>query len=85
MVSEDQGKAIKEIAGRLAWNNVWQYEKPGTGPVMVVEVGPGRTVSSWHWKMLVEEIQGVLGPDENFVIEGIEDTEPETWLKLTSL
>lgn len=85
MVSEDQGKAIMEVAGWLAWNKVWQYEVTGTGPVLVVEVGPGRTVSSWHWKMLVDGIRAVLGPDQDFVIEGIEDTEPETWLKLSPL
>lgn len=85
MISEGQGKAIKEFAGRLAWNTVWQYEQPGTGPVIVVEVGPGRTVSSWHWERLVEGIQAVLGPDQNFLIEGIEDIEPETWLELTAL
>lgn len=85
MVSEDQGKAIKEIAGRLAWNKVWQYERTGTGPVLVVEVGQGRTVSSWHWEILVGGIRTVLGPDQDFVIEGIEDIEPETWVRLTLL
>lgn len=85
MLTEHQRLAIKEIAGSLAWNNVWQYEDTGAGPVFVVETGPGRTVSRWHLERLVEGIQLVLGIEQMFVIEGIEDTAPDTWVRMVPL
>ena len=85
MITEDQWRAIKDIAGSLAWNQVWQYEDSGTGPVFVVEAGPGRTVSRWHLERLIEGIQRVLGFEQVFVIEGIEDTAPDTWVRMVPL
>ncbi len=85
MITEDQRRAIKEIAGSLAWNKVWQYEDSGNGPVFVVEAGPGRTVSSWHFERLILGIQDVLGFEQMFVIEGVEDTAPDTWVRMVPL
>lgn len=84
-VSREQGKLIRAAAGRLAWNNVWQYEDGGGATVFVLEVGPGRTLSLWHVDRLVESIGEILGPDRVFFIEGIEAVHPDTWTKMTLL
>jgi hypothetical protein len=85
MVTEEQGALIKAAAGRLAWLNVWQYDDDGRATVFVLEVGPGRTVSQWHIEQLVETIENVLGPAQDFRIEGIEDMSPESWSRSTQL
>lgn len=85
MMSKEQRRAIREIASRLAWHEVWEYEGLSAGTILVIETGPGRTVSQWHFDSLVERIQTVLGPDEDFIIESIEDTGPDTWVKMVPL
>lgn len=86
MVTKKQMFAIKEIAGRLAWNNVWHYQDQANRTIVfVIEVGLGRTVSRWHLSKLTEGIEEVLGPGQAFVLEGIEDTSPETWLAMQPL
>lgn len=85
MITENQKRAIKEIASSLAWNKVWQYEDFGSGPVFVLEAGPGRTVSGWHLERLIEGIQVVLGLEQTFAIEGVEDIAPDTWVRMVPL
>lgn len=84
--SKLQAFAIKEIAGRLAWNKVWHYrDSTDRTIVFVIEVGLGRTVSRWHLNKLIEGIEEVLGPDQAFVLQGVEDTSPDTWLAMQPL
>lgn len=86
MVTKQQMSAIKEIAGRLAWNNIWHYQdQTNRTIVFVIEVGPGRTVSHWHLSKLVEEIEGIRGPGRAFIIQGLEETPPDTWLETQAL
>lgn len=85
MLTENQRRAIKEIASSLAWNNVWQYEDSGPGLVFVLDAAPGRTVSAWHLERLIEGIEVVLGLEQAFALEGIEDTAPDTWVRMVPL
>lgn len=85
MMSKEQRRAIKEIANRLAWHEVWEYEGFSAETILVVQTGPGRTVSQWHFDRLVERIQTVLGPSHDFIIEGIEDSDPDTWVRMVPL
>lgn len=85
VVSIEQGRSIRAAAGRLAWNNVWQYEDSDGATVFVLEVGPGRTLSMWHFDRLVDSIGEILGPDRAFFIEGVEAVDPDTWTKMTPL
>lgn len=86
MLNDEERRGIKAVAGRLAWNNVWQYEDGGGATVFVLEVGPGRTLSLGHVDRLVESIGEILGPDRAFFIEGIEMVDdPDTWTKMTLL
>jgi len=86
MVTKHEGAAIKEIAGRLAWNNVWHYQDQANQTIVfVIEVGLGRTISQWHLSKLVEGIEDVLGPESAFIIQGLEETPPDTWLAMQAL
>jgi hypothetical protein len=81
-----QRSAIRKIARRLAWDNVWHYQdRTGLAIVFVIEVGPGRTVSPWHVSKLTEGIEEVLGPGQAFVLQGLEDTSPDFWLAMRPL
>jgi hypothetical protein len=85
-VTRLQGFAIKEIAGRLAWNKVWQYQDETTRTIVfVIEAGQGRTISQWHLSKLVEGIEDVLGPETAFIIQGLEETRPDAWLAMQPL
>jgi hypothetical protein len=84
-VSIEQGRLIRAAAGRLAWNNVWQYDDGGGATVFVLEAGPGRTLSLWHIDRLVASIGEILGPDHAFAVEGIEAIDPDTWAKMVLL
>ncbi|MGO4650742.1 hypothetical protein AB4068_03520 [Arthrobacter sp. 2RAF22] len=86
MVTEQEGTAIKAIAGRLAWNNVWHYrDQISQTMVFVMEVGTGRTVSLWHLGKLIEGIEEILGPGREFVLQGLEDTSPDDFLTMQPL
>jgi hypothetical protein len=85
MLTDEEGRGIKAAAGRLAWNNVWQYHDGEGATVFVLESGPGRTLSLWHLDRLVESISEVLGPSRAFFIEGIEEVTLDTWTKMTPL
>jgi hypothetical protein len=85
MVPDEKGSLIKAAAGRLGWNNVWQYDDDAGCTVFVLEAGPGRTLSLWHIDRLVESISEILGADLEFFIEGIEDVASDTWTKMTPL
>ncbi|MEC5193537.1 MULTISPECIES: hypothetical protein [unclassified Arthrobacter] len=85
-MTKHQLSAIKEIAGQLAWDNVWRYQdQTNRTIVFVIEVVRGRTVSRWHLSKLIEGIEEVLGPGQAFVLEGLEDTSPDTWLAMQPL
>lgn len=85
-MTELQGFAIKQIAGRLAWNKVWQYQDQTSGTVVfVVEAGQGRTISHWHFSKLVEGIEDILGPETAFIVQGVEETPPDAWLAMQPL
>lgn len=85
MVSDEEGRRIRTVAGRLAWNTVWQYNDGEGATVFVLEAGPGRTLSRWHVDRLVESIGKILGPDRAFFIEGIEAVDPNIWTQMTLL
>ena len=86
MLTKQEGSAIREIAVRLAWDNVWHYQDLSNRTIVfVIEVGLGRTVSQWHLSKLIEGIEEVLGPGLGFVVQGLEDTAPDTWLAMQSL
>lgn len=85
MGSNEEGSLIKAAAGRLAWINVWQYHDGEGTTVFVLESGPGRTLSKWHFDRFIETISEVLGPGRAFFVEGIEDVAPDTWTKMTLL
>ncbi len=84
MLSDMEGSRIRAVAARLAWNNVWHYETDGCS-VIVLEAGPGRTLSLWHLDRLAESIGEILGPDRAFFLEGIEAVDPDTWTKMKLL
>lgn len=85
VVSDEEGRRIRAVAGRLAWNSVWQYNDGEGATVFVLEAGPGRTLSRWHVDRLVGSIGEILGPDRAFFIEGIETVDLDTWTKMTLL
>lgn len=85
MLTDEQRALIKATAGRLAWNEVWQYDDDARATVFVLKVGQGRTTSRWHVDQLVESIRDVLGPTQEFFVEGIEDISPDTLLKMKQL
>lgn len=86
MVTKKEGVAIKRIAGRLAWDNLWHYrDETNQTIVFVIEVGLGRTVSRWHFSKLIEGIEEVLGQGQVFAVQGLEDTSPDTFLAMQSL
>lgn len=84
VVTRGEGSRIKEVAAQLAWTNVWHYEADDC-TVFVLEAGPGRTLSMWHFDRLVGSIAEILGPDRAFFIEGIEAVDSDTWTKMTPL
>ncbi|WP_160667761.1 hypothetical protein [Pseudarthrobacter sp. ATCC 49987] len=53
--------------------------------MIVLEAGPGRTLSLWHLDRLAESIGEILGPDRAFFLEGIEAVDPDTWTKMKLL
>jgi len=61
-VTKKERFVIKEVARRLAWNNVWHYrDETNATIVLVIEVGLGRTVFQSHLSKLIEGIEEVLG------------------------